>query len=240
MDKYEYKLKLDQMKSLTAEGKYEEAAEIADTINWRKIKNINALVKVGEIYEKVGRYDESKDVLLTAYDKSPIGRMIIYRLAEVAVRTKSFDEAKEYYQEFVEIAPHDNLKYVLKYEISKAQGADIGTLIGILEELKEQEYSEEWAYELAYLYHKAGMSEKCIDACDELILWFGDGPYVERALELKMIYQPLNKQQEEKYRRFCQKREGVVEVRPEEELDSGEIVNETVQIPDVKLSPERM
>lgn len=239
MDKYEYKLKLDQMKSLTAEGKYEEAAEIADTINWRKIKNINALVKVGEIYEKVGRYDESKDVLLTAYDKSPIGRMIIYRLAEVAVRTKSFDEAKEYYQEFVEIAPHDNLKYVLKYEISKAQGADIGTLIGILEELKEQEYSEEWAYELAYLYHKAGMSEKCIDACDELILWFGDGPYVERALELKMLYQPLTKQQEDKYRTFCQRHDGVVEVRPEDPLESGEIIPEPVQIKDVKMSAER-
>ena len=239
MDKYEYKLKLDQMKSLTAEGKYEEAAEIADTINWRKIKNINALVKVGEIYEKVGRYDESKDVLLTAYDKSPIGRMIIYRLAEVAVRTKSFDEAKEYYQEFVEIAPHDNLKYVLKYEISKAQGADIGTLIGILEELKEQEYSEEWAYELAYLYHKAGMSEKCIDACDELILWFGDGPYVERALELKMLYQPLTKQQEDKYRTFRQRHDGVVEVRPEDPLESGEIVPEPVQIKDVKMSAER-
>lgn len=239
MDKYEYKLKLDQMKSLTAEEKYEEAAEIADTINWRKIKNINALVKVGEIYEKVGRYDESKDVLLTAYDKSPIGRMIIYRLAEVAVRTKSFDEAKEYYQEFVEIAPHDNLKYVLKYEISKAQGADIGTLIGILEELKEQEYSEEWAYELAYLYHKAGMSEKCIDACDELILWFGDGPYVERALELKMLYQPLTKQQEDKYRTFRQRHDGVVEVRPEDPLESGEIVPEPVQIKDVKMSAER-
>ena len=239
MDKYEYKLKLDQMKSLTAEGKYEEAAEIADTINWRKIKNINALVKVGEIYEKVGRYDESKEVLLTAYDKSPIGRMIIYRLAEVAVRTKSFDEAKEYYQEFVEIAPHDNLKYVLKYEISKAQGADIGTLIGILEELKEQEYSEEWAYELAYLYHKAGMSEKCIDACDELILWFGDGPYVERALELKMLYQPLTKQQEDKYRTFRQRHDGVVEVRPEDPLESGEIVPEPVQIKDVKMSAER-
>lgn len=239
MDKYEYKLKLDQMKSLTAEGKYEEAAEIADTINWRKIKNINALVKVGEIYEKVGRYDESKDVLLTAYDKSPIGRMIIYRLAEVAVRTKSFDEAKEYYQEFVEIAPHDNLKYVLKYEISKAQGADIGTLIGILEELKEQEYSEEWAYELAYLYHKAGMSEKCIDACDELILWFGDGSYVERALELKMLYQPLTKQQEDKYRTFRQRHDGVVEVRPEDPLESGEIVPEPVQIKDVKMSAER-
>ena len=239
MDKYEYKLKLDQMKSLTAEGKYEEAAEIADTINWRKIKNINALVKVGEIYEKVGRYDESKDVLLTAYDKSPIGRMIIYRLAEVAVRTKSFDEAKEYYQEFVEIAPHDNLKYVLKYEISKAQGADIGTLIGILEELKEQEYSEEWAYELAYLYHKAGMSEKCIDACDELILWFGDGPYVERALELKMLYQPLTKQQEDKYRTIRQRHDGVVEVRPEDPLESGEIIPEPVQIKDVKMSAER-
>lgn len=239
MDKYEYKLKLDQMKSLTAEGKYEEAAEIADTINWRKIKNINALVKVGEIYEKVGRYDESKDVLLTAYDKSPIGRMIIYRLAEVAIKTKSFDEAKEYYQEFVEIAPHDNLKYVLKYEISKAQGADIGTLIGILEELKEQEYSEEWAYELAYLYHKAGMSEKCIDACDELILWFGDGPYVERALELKMLYQPLTKQQEDKYRTFRQRHDGVVEVGPEDPLESGEIVPEPVQIKDVKMSAER-
>ena len=239
MDKYEYKLKLDQMKSLTAEHNYEKAAEIADTINWNKIKNVNALVKVGEIYENTGRLEDSREVLLMAYDRSPIGRMIIFRLAKVAIKMKNFDEAKDYYQEFVEIAPHDNLKYVLKYEICKAQGANIETLIGILEELKEQEYTEEWAFELACLYHKAGMADKCVEACDELVLWFGEGPYVERALELKMIYQPLNKQQEEKYRRFCQKREGVVEVRPEEELDSGEIVNETVQIPDVKLSPER-
>ena len=239
MDKYEYKLKLDQMKSLTAEHNYEKAAEIADTINWNKIKNVNALVKVGEVYENTGRLEDSREVLLMAYDRSPIGRMIIFRLAKVAIKMKNFDEAKDYYQEFVEIAPHDNLKYVLKYEICKAQGANIETLIGILEELKEQEYTEEWAFELACLYHKAGMADKCVEACDELVLWFGEGPYVERALELKMIYQPLNKQQEEKYRRFCQKREGVVEVRPEEELDSGEIVNETVQIPDVKLSPER-
>jgi tetratricopeptide (TPR) repeat protein len=239
LDKYEYKLKLDQMKSLTAEHNYEKAAEIADTINWNKIKNVNALVKVGEIYENTGRLEDSREVLLMAYDRSPIGRMIIFRLAKVAIKMKNFDEAKDYYQEFVEIAPHDNLKYVLKYEICKAQGANIETLIGILEELKEQEYTEEWAFELACLYHKAGMADKCVEACDELVLWFGEGPYVERALELKMIYQPLNKQQEEKYRRFCQKREGVVEVRPEEELDSGEIVNETVQIPDVKLSPER-
>ncbi len=239
MDKYEYKLKLDQMKSLTSERKYDEAAEIADTINWHKIKNVNALIKAGEIYEAVGRYEESREILLAAYDRSPIGRMIIYRLAEVAIKMKDFEEAKDYYQEFVEIAPHDNLKYVLKYKICRAQGADINTLIAILEELKEQEYSEEWAYQLAYLYHKAGMSEKCVDACDELILWFGDGPYVERALELKMLYQPLSKQQEDKYRRFRQQKEGIVEVRPEDTLESGEVVRETVQIPDVELSPER-
>lgn len=239
MDKYEYKLKLDQMKSLTAEKDYQNAATIADTINWNKIKNVNALVKAGEIYENAGRYEESREILLMAYDRSPIGRMIIYRLAKVAVKMKNYEEAKDYYQEFVEIAPHDNLKYVLKYEICKAEGADLKTQIAILEELKEQEYTEEWAYELAYLYHKAGMSEQCVDACDELVLWFGDGPYVERALELKMLYQPLTKVQEEKYRQFRQKQEGVVEVRPEDELDSGEIVSEPVQIPDVKLSPER-
>ena len=239
MDKYEYKLKLDQMKSFTAENNYKAAAEIADTINWHKIKNVNALIKAGEIYENVGRYEESRDILLMAYDRSPIGRMIIYRLAEVAIKMGNCEEARDYYQEFVEIAPHDNLKYVLRYEISKAEGADLQTLIGILEELKEQEYSEEWAFELACLYHKAGMSEKCIDACDELILWFGDGPYVERALELKMLYQPLTRQQEEKYRQFRLKKEGVVEVRPEDDLESGEIVSEPVQIPKVKLSPER-
>lgn len=239
MDKYEYKIKLDQMKSLAAEHKYEAAAELADTINWHKIKNVNALIKAGEIYEKVERYEESRDILLMAYDRSPIGRMIIYRLAEVAIKMGNYSEAKEYYDEFVEIAPHDNLKYVLRYEISKAQGADINTLIAILEELKEQEYLEEWAFELACLYHRAGMSEKCIEACDELILWFGDGPYVERALELKMLYQPLTRQQEEKYRGFRQKKEGMVEVTPNEPLESGEIISETVQIPKVKLNPER-
>lgn len=239
LDKYEYKIKLDEMKSQCAAGDYESAAQIADTINWRKIKNINALVKAGEIYEKVGRYEESKDILLMAYDRSPIGRAIIYQLAEVAIKTANFEEAKEYYDEFVEIAPHDNLKYVLKYEIQKAQGADIGILIGILEELKNQEYSEEWAFELAYLYHQAGMSEKCIEACDELILWFGEGVYVERALELKMLYQPLTRQQEEKYRQFRQKREGIVEVRPDDELESGEIIPEPIEIQNVKLSPER-
>ena len=239
MDKYEYNLKLDQMKSLVAEGDYQTAAEIADTINWRKIKNVTALVRTGEIYEQVGRLEESRDILLMAYDRSSIGRTIIYHLAHVAIKMANFDEAKEYYREFVEIAPHDNLKYVLKYEINKAQGSDYKTLIANLEELKEQEFTEEWGYELAYMYHQAGMGEKCIESCDELILYFGQGPYVERALELKMLYQPLTRQQEEKYRQIRQQKEGVTEVRPEDKLVSGEIVTKAVNIPEIQMSPER-
>ena len=239
LDKYEYNLKIDQMKSLYAEENFDAAAEIADTINWNKVKNVNALVRAGEVYEKVGRFEESKEILLTAYDRSPIGRMIIFRLAEVAVKMGDFDAADEYYNEFVEIAPHDNLKYVLKYEIRKAQKADYRELISILEALKEQEYTEEWAYELAYLYHKAGLSEKCIEACDELILWFGDGPYVERALELKMLYQPLSKAQEEKYRKFRLAKEGITTIGEEEMKRAGEYVHDPVEIPQVSLSPER-
>lgn len=242
MDKYEYNLKLDQMKSHYAEEKYDEAADIADTINWNKVKNVNGLVKAGEVYEKVQRYEESREVLLMAYDRSPIGRMIIYRLAEVAVKMKDFQAAQDYYDEFVEIAPHDTLKYVLRYDIQKAQGASYEELIPILEELKEQEYTEEWAYELAYLYHKAGMSEKCIDACDELVLWFGDGPYVERALELKMLYQPLTKTQEEKYRSFCQAKDdraGLTHIDVEEMARAGETVHDPVAIPKVEVNTER-
>ena len=227
------------MKSFTAENNYKAAAEIADTINWHKIKNVNALIKAGEIYENVGRYEESRDILLMAYDRSPIGRMIIYKLAEIAIKTKEFDEAQEYYDEFVEIAPHDNLKYILRYEMNKAKGAGLDVLIQILEELKEQEYTEKWAFELAYLYHQAGRSEECINACDELILWFGDGPYVEKALELKMLYQPLNRAQEDKYRQFKQRKDGIVEVRPEDYLESGEIIKEPVQIKPVTTNAEK-
>ena len=227
------------MKALVAEGDYLTAATIADTINWRKIKNVTALVRAGEIYEQVGRYEESRDILLMAYDRSPIGRMIIYRLTCVAIKMAEYDEAKEYYKEFVAIAPHDNLKYVLKYEINKAQGADYKTLIANLEELKEQEFSEEWGYELAYLYHQAGMAEQCVEICNDLILYFGQGVYVEKALELKMLYQPLTPQQEEKYRQFRQQKAGITEVRPDDILESGEIVESVVQIPQIKMSPER-
>ena len=239
MDKYEYKLKLDEIKNLMAKKQYTEAAEIADSINWRKVRNVNALMKAGDIYAQIGRYDEAKEILLMAYDRSPIGRMIIYKLAEIAIKTKEFDEAQEYYDEFVEIAPHDNLKYILRYEMNKAKGAGLDVLIQILEELKEQEYTEKWAFELAYLYHQAGRSEECINACDELILWFGDGPYVEKALELKMLYQPLNRAQEDKYRQFKQRKDGIVEVRPENYLESGEIIKEPVQIKPVTTNAEK-
>lgn len=239
MDKYEYKLKLDEIKNLMAKKQYTEAAEIAESINWRKVRNVNALMKAGDIYAQIGRYDEAKEILLMAYDRSPIGRMIIYKLAEIAIKTKEFDEAQEYYDEFVEIAPHDNLKYILRYEINKAKGAGLDVLIQILEELKEQEYTEKWAFELAYLYHQAGRSEECINACDELILWFGDGPYVEKALELKMLYQPLNRAQEDKYRQFKQRKDGIVEVRPEDYLESGEIIKEPVQIKPVTTNAEK-
>ena len=243
MDKYEYNLKLDQIKALSAEEGYMSAAEIADSINWNKIKNVNTLVKIGEIYEKAERYQDARDILLMAYDRSPIGRMIIYRLAEVAIKMGDYDAATEYYDEFVEIAPH-----VLRYAIKKGQGASFDELITILEEYKDEEYTEEWAYELAYLYHKAGKADKCIDACDELILWFGDGPYVERALELKMLYQPLTKAQEEKYRRFKAEKEKPAKIKDEDEVTEigamemvkgGEIVHDDVTIPQITVNQEK-
>ena len=248
MDKYEYNLKLDQIKALSAEEGYMSAAEIADSINWNKIKNVNTLVKIGEIYEKAERYQDARDILLMAYDRSPIGRMIIYRLAEVAIKMGDYDAATEYYDEFVEIAPHDDMKYVLRYAIKKGQGASFDELITILEEYKDEEYTEEWAYELAYLYHKAGKADKCIDACDELILWFGDGPYVERALELKMLYQPLTKAQEEKYRRFKAEKEKPAEIKDTAEVTEigamemvkgGEIVHDDVTIPQITVNQEK-
>ena len=248
MDKYEYNLKLDQIKALSAEEGYMSAAEIADSINWNKIKNVNTLVKIGEIYEKAERYQDARDILLMAYDRSPIGRMIIYRLAEVAIKMGDYDAATEYYDEFVEIAPHDDMKYVLRYAIKKGQGASFDELITILEEYKDEEYTEEWAYELAYLYHKAGKADECIEACDELILWFGDGPYVERALELKMLYQPLTKAQEEKYRRFKAEKEKpaktkdtaeVTEIGAMEMVKGGEIVHDDVTIPQITVNQEK-
>ena len=233
MDRYEYKRKLDEIRTCLSEGKIDEAVEIVDSMNWKKIRMVSALCLAGEVYEKAGRYDDSKEMLLTAYERSPIGRTIIYRLAIVAVKSGNMDEAEDYYNEFVEIAPTDNIRYILKYQIARARGASVAELISILEEYKERESSERWSYELATLYHKAGMAGKCVDICDELILWYGEGKYVEKALELKILYQPLTKEQEKKYRKMKQCRNGVLEVTPNEEILSGEILTESKFIPEV-------
>ena len=239
MDKYEYKLKLEQLKNLVEEKDYSTAAEIADTINWRKVKSATTLCMVGEIYDRNKQYENSREILLMAYDRATVGRNIIYRLALVSMKMGNLEEAKEYYDEFLEVAPYDNLKYVLRYQLARLEGLPIEELIAILEEFKEREYTEEWAFELACLYHRSGNSERCVEICDELVLWIGDGKYVERALELKMLYQPLNKYQEEKYREVKMRRGEIYEAQTEDTIESEEIIHETVEIPDITANAGR-
>ncbi|MCI9005014.1 MAG: hypothetical protein HFH39_07210 [Lachnospiraceae bacterium] len=202
MDRYEFKLKVEQLEQLQQEKDFETAAEIADTINWRKVKSAATLCMVGEIYDRSRRYEDSREILLMAYDRAAIGRSILYRLTLVALKMGNIEEAKDYYEEFVDVAPHDNSKYILQYQIAKLEGASLEEQIAILEEFKERDFREEWAFELAYLYHCVGEGEKCVEACDEIVLWFGDGKYVEKALEMKILHQPLDAEQEKKYRQF--------------------------------------
>ena len=234
----EYRTRIEEMKNLIEKNKFTDAMSVADTINWRKVHNINDLISGSESYEAAGRIEEARDLLLVAHERSPIGRMILYKLCMISLKLKEIDVAQEYYNEFVQIAPHDSLKYILKYNISVAKGADNATLIKILEQLKENDFIEEWAYELAYLYHKTNQGDKCIALCDEIILWFGDGPVVERALELKMLYQPLDKSQEDKYRSLQQKKDGITEITPQTVADSSSIVPniKNIQLPE---GPER-
>ena len=228
MDKYEYKLKLEQIQNLFAAGDYLTAAEMADTINWKKVRSSTTLCMIGEIYEKTGKYDACREVLLQAYDHSPIGRNIVCQLAEVAIKAKHVDEAEEYYNEFLEIASKDNMRYVLAYEISCLKDQPLTDRIAILEELKEHEYTEKWAYELAVLYGQAELRDKCVETCDELILWFGDGEYVEKALDLKRLYQPLTPAQEDKYKQFREKK-GMVEISLPQSTERKNVIKEMVK-----------
>lgn len=199
MDKYEFRIKLEQIQKLKEMEDYQAAAKIADTVDWRKAKSVSELCSISDIYEKIGKYEESKEILMLAYDRSPLGRMIVYRLAENAIHLGNFEEAKEYYEDFIEVAPRDSMKYVLRYKIAKGTRKSLSELIVILERLRDMEYSDEWAYELAYLYHKAGMVQACVQECNDIILWFGEGKYVQKAMELKMIYEPLTPEQMEKF-----------------------------------------
>ena len=235
----EYKNKIEEIQDLVDSGDMKEALEELDEMNFKKVHNINTLLEASSIYEKAEKYDDAFDVLFLAYERSPASRLVIYRLAMLSIKMGELDEAKGYYDRFVYVAPHDNLKYEIKYSLAKAKDADPNTLIEILEELKNREFIEKWAYELAKLYHETGQVNKCTDICDEIILWFGDGPYVERALELKMLYKPLTPEQEEKYRLFQKKGETLTEIHPEDAKDDSQILSHTVRIPKIELPPEK-
>lgn len=202
MDKYEYKLRADEIKALIAKGKYAEAASIADTIDWRRVKSVMMLCTVSDLYKINRRFEDARDMLLLAYDRYPGGRSIVYSLCELSIKMGEFVQAVEYYKEFVQVAPKDSGRYVLQYKLYEAQEVSLEERIAVLEELKTKDYTEKWAYELAYLYHRIGLSTKCVEECDELILWFGEGKYVLKAMELKMLHESLTEAQQEKYNRM--------------------------------------
>lgn len=231
MDRTESKIRLDEISELIANGRIEDAENLLDGINWRKVHNVSSLLKASELYERIEQYEDAKELLEIAHERSPIGRMIIFRLAIVSIRLGELNEAKDYYDEFLEVAPHDSLKYIINFELSKAREESDLTLIAILEELRESDFSEEWAFELACLYHKTGQVDKCISLCDEIILWFGEGPYVEKALELKMLYRPLDTMQEDKYRKIS----GVTEIHSDEFEGTGEVLAHTIKIPEISI-----
>ena len=201
MDKYEYREKTEQMMKYVQTRSYDKAKEIADTIDWKRVKNASMLCTVSEIYEYTGEYQKSREILFIAYDRSPGSRKIVYRLGTLALRLGETEEALDCYDEFVSMAPKDPNQYILKYKILKAQNAPIKEQIHVLEEFKKAEYIEKWAYELAELYDQAGMTTECLEECDDLILWFSDGAFVQKAMELKMKYKPLTPQQQKKYRK---------------------------------------
>ncbi len=234
MDKYEYKVRAEEIKALISEGEFVEAVKIADTIDWRRVKSVMMLCTISDLYKINRRFQESKDVLLMAYERHPGGRLIVYSLCELSIKMGEFVQAIEYYKEFVQIAPKDTGRYILQYKLYEAQDVSLEERIAVLEEFKKRDYREKWAYELAYLYHRVGLQTKCVEECDEMVLWFGEGRYVMKALELKTLHQPLTPTQQEKYTLLISEKERkeeqhVVEEAPaeQEENDQGQIVEFT-------------
>jgi len=220
LDKYEYKIRSEEIRNLIAEGNYSQAAEIADTIDWRRVKSVMMLCTISDLYKINKRYEDARDMLLLAYDKRPGGRTICYSLCELCLKTEDYVQAVEYYKEFVQVAPRDPGRYILQYKIYETQDVSLEERIEVLKELKQADYREKWAYELAYLYHRVGLANHCVEECDELILWFGTGRYVIKAMELKMLHEPLTPDQQYAY-------EHRFEPRVEETLQQTE--EETVQ-----------
>ena len=199
MDKSEYKLRAEEIRDLISRGEYAQAAEIADTIDWRRVKSVMMLCTISDLYKINRRYEDARDMLLLAYERRPGGRTICYSLCELSIKMEEYVQAIEYYKEFVQVAPKDPGRYILQYKLYEAQDVSLEERIAVLEELKKRDYREKWAYELAYLYHRVGLAARCVEECDELILWFGEGKYVIKAMELKMLHQPLTPEQQEKY-----------------------------------------
>ena len=208
MDKYEYKLRLEEIRTLNRKGRFQEAAQVADTIDWNKVRNVSTLGVISDVYKINRRFDDAKAILLLANEKSPQNRRIVYALCDLTVKMGQVVDAVEYYKEFVQLAPNDNSKYILLYKIYEAQDISLEERIAVLKEYKKREYNEKWAYELAFLYHRVGLATECVEECDQLILWFGEGKYVAKAMELKMLYAPLSPAQQQAYDRYLSKREG--------------------------------
>ena len=219
MDKYEYKLRLEEIKALNKKGRFQEAAQVADTIDWKKVRNVTTLGIISDVYKVNRRFEDAKEILLLANDKSPQNRRILYSLCDLTIKLGQVVEAVEYYKEFVQLSPNDNNKYILLYKIYEAQDISLEERIAVLKEYKKREYNEKWAYELAFLYHRVGLATECVEECDQLILWFGEGKYVTKAMELKRLYVPLSPAQQQAYdRQFGkQPQEEIREEAPEEE-----------------------
>lgn len=204
MDKYEYKVRADEIKTLISQGEYDEAVKIADTIDWRRVKSVMMLCTISDLYKINRRYEDSRDILLLAYERHAGGRLIVYSLCELSIKLGEFVQALEYYKEFVQLAPKDSGRYILQYKLYEAQEVSLEERIEVLEELKKRDYREKWAYELAYLYHRVGLASKCVEECDEMFLWFGEGRHVLKGLELKMLHEPLSEEQQSKYNQMKQ------------------------------------
>lgn len=237
MDKYEYKIRAEEIKTLISQKKYVDAAKVADTIDWTRVKSVMMLCTVSDLYKVNRRFEDAKLLLEMANERHPAGRMIIYSLCDLSIKMGEVVQAVEYYKDFTQIAPNDSGRYVLQYKLYEAQDVGLEERIAVLEELKKRDYREKWAYELAYLYHRVGLATKCVEECDELILWFGEGKYVMKAMELKMLHQPLSPAQQQKYEAYMMRKQGLRVPEPEEKQDKNSEGRKKAEEDDIHVKP---
>lgn len=237
LDKYEYKIRAEEIKTLISQKKYVDAAKVADTIDWTRVKSVMMLCTVSDLYKVNRRFEDAKLLLEMANERHPAGRMIIYSLCDLSIKMGEVVQAVEYYKDFTQIAPNDSGRYVLQYKLYEAQDVGLEERIAVLEELKKRDYREKWAYELAYLYHRVGLATKCVEECDELILWFGEDKYVMKAMELKMLHQPLSPAQQQKYEAYMMRKQGLRVPEPEDKQDKNSEGRKKAEEDDIHVKP---